>query len=210
MATADGTEKVITVTMHGTNDAAVITGTSTAELTETNAAQTHRRRPECHRRGQLGRLRGADQRGRQQRLRQVLDRRDRCLDLHDGQTPTTSSWAGIDYTDSITVATADGTEQVITVTMHGTNDAAVITGSSTAALTETNAAQSTGGDLNATDVDSSATFVAQSDVAGSNGYGKFSIDAAGTWTYTMDNAHDEFVGGHRLHRQHHGGDGRRH
>ena len=37
--------------------------------------------------------------------------------------------------------------------------------------------------------------MAQSDVAGSNGYGKFSIDAAGAWTYTMDGAHDEFVGG---------------
>ena len=62
---------------------------------------------------------------------------------------------GQDYTDSLTVATtADGTTQVLTVTMHGTNDAAVITGSSTAELTETNAAQSTGGDLNATDVDS--------------------------------------------------------
>src|SRR4029077_7980479 len=102
---------------------------------------------------------------------------------------------GQDYTDSITVKTADGTSQVITVTMHGTNDAAVITGSSTAALTETNAAQSTGGDLNATDVDSAATFVAQSNVAGDHGYGKFSIDAAGTWTYAMDNAHNEFVGG---------------
>jgi VCBS repeat-containing protein len=52
---------------------------------------------------------------------------------------------GQDYTDSVTVATADGTSQVLTVTMHGTNDAAVITGSSTASLTETNAAQSTGG-----------------------------------------------------------------
>ena len=46
-------------------------------------------------------------------------------------------------------------------------------------MTETNAAQSIGGDLNATDVDSEATFVAQGNVAGSNGYGKFSIDAAG-------------------------------
>ena len=108
------------------------------------------------------------------------------------------------------MATADGTAKVITVTMHGTNDAAVITGSSTAELTETNAAQSTGGDLNATDVDSAATFVAQSDVAGSNGYGKFSIDAAGTWTYTMNSAHDEFVWRPGLHRQHHGEDGRRH
>ena len=50
----------------------------------------------------------------------------------------------------------------------------------------------------------------QTNVAGSNGYGKFSIDAAGVWTYTMNNAHNEFVGGTRLHRQHHGGDGRRH
>jgi VCBS repeat-containing protein len=49
--------------------------------------------------------------------------------------------------------------------------------------------------LNATDVDSPATFVPQADVAGSNGYGKFSIDATGAWTYTMDTAHDEFVGG---------------
>jgi Ca2+-binding RTX toxin-like protein len=32
---------------------------------------------------------------------------------------------GTDYTDSITVATADGTEKVITVTMHGTNDLVV-------------------------------------------------------------------------------------
>src|SRR3954453_8113980 len=102
---------------------------------------------------------------------------------------------GQDYTDSITVKTADGTSQVITVTMHGSNDAAVITGSSTAALTETNAAQSTGGDLNATDVDSAATFVAQSNVAGDHGYGKFSIDAAGTWTYAMNDGHDEFVAG---------------
>ena len=108
------------------------------------------------------------------------------------------------------MATADGTSQVITVTMHGTNDAAVITGASTAELTETNAAQSTGGTLIATDVDSSNAFVAQTDAAGSNGYGKFSIDAAGHWTYTMNSAHDEFVGGQRLHRQHHGGDGRRH
>ena len=32
---------------------------------------------------------------------------------------------GTDYTDSITVKTADGTSQVITVTMHGTNDVVV-------------------------------------------------------------------------------------
>ena len=79
--------------------------------------------------------------------------------------------------------------------MHGTDDATVITGTSTAELTETNAAQSTGGTLVATDPDSSNAFVVQTDVGGSNGYGKFSIDTAGHWTYTMNGAHNEFVGG---------------
>ena len=120
VATADGTSQVITVTMHGTNDAAVITGSSTAALTETNAAQCTG--------GTLmpptwtaRRLRGADRRGRQPRLRQVLDRCGRHLDLHDEQRPRRVRGRH-DYTDSITVATADGTSQVITVTMHGTND----------------------------------------------------------------------------------------
>ena len=44
-------------------------------------------------------------------------------------------------------------------------------------------------------MDSATTFVAQTNVAGTNGYGTFTIDAAGAWTYTMNTAHDEFVGG---------------
>ena len=66
----------------------------------------------------------------------------------------------------------------------GTNDAAVIAGVDTRNLTETNAALTTGGTLTVSDVDGAATFVAQTNVAGSDGYGKFSIDAAGNWTYT--------------------------
>src|SRR5436190_864031 len=97
--------------------------------------------------------------------------------------------------DSITVATADGTTQVITVTMVGTNDAAVISGTSTASITETNAIQSAVGTLSATDIDSAATLTAQTAVAGSNGYGSFSITTDGVWTYSMGTAHNEFVGG---------------
>ncbi|TIT37623.1 MAG: adhesin [Mesorhizobium sp.] len=102
---------------------------------------------------------------------------------------------GQNLIETFTVHTQDGTAQVVTVTIHGTNDAAVITGTSTAALTETNAAQSTGGTLVATDPDSSNAFVVQTNVAGSNGYGTFSIDATGHWTYAMNGAHNEFVGG---------------
>ena len=73
--------------------------------------------------------------------------------------------------------------------------AAVITGTSAKDLTEGNTASalSTSGKLNATDVDSSADFVEQTEVAGSNGFGKFSIAKDGAWTYTADSAHDEFA-----------------
>ncbi|MEG2887993.1 MAG: VCBS domain-containing protein, partial [Aeromonas sp.] len=47
----------------------------------------------------------------------------------------------------------------------------------------------------ASDVDSSAAFVAQTNVAGNHGYGSFSINAAGAWTYQMNGPHNEFVGG---------------
>ncbi|WP_246678878.1 MULTISPECIES: beta strand repeat-containing protein [unclassified Mesorhizobium] len=83
----------------------------------------------------------------------------------------------------------------MTITIHGTNDAAVITGTANGAVIEANAAQSTGGTLVATDPDSSNAFVVQTNVAGSNGYGTFSIDATGHWTYAMGSAHNEFVGG---------------
>ena len=44
-------------------------------------------------------------------------------------------------------------------------------------------------------MDSARDLSAQSNVAGSNGYGTFTIDAAGAWTYTAGTAHNEFVAG---------------
>ncbi len=85
----------------------------------------------------------------------------------------------------VTVTTADGTTQQIDVTIDGANDAAVITGAATGAVTEDSSVATATGALAATDVDSSAAFVAQTDVAAS--YGTFSIDAAGAWSYTLDN-----------------------
>ena len=100
------------------------------------------------------------------------------------------------FTVSATDSNLTGTN-TLSVTVTGADDPTVITGVSTASLIETNAASSlsTTGQLTATDVDSSAAFVAQTGVAGSHGYGQFSIDAGGAWTYTANSAHDEFVGG---------------
>ena len=83
----------------------------------------------------------------------------------------------------------------VSITVNSVNDAATITGQSTANLTETDSVLTTGGTLSVTDPDSPQTFVAQTGVAGDNGYGHFSIDEAGNWTYTTDTAHNEFVDG---------------
>ena len=149
-----------------------------------------------------------------QRLRQVLDRRRRGLDLHDGRRPRRVQASTPDvHRRAITVATADGTTQVDHRhhARHQRRGGDHRDERRPALRRRPTRRSATGGDLDATDVDSSATFVAQTDVAGSNGYGKFSIDADG---------HLDLHDGHGprrvrgvnagVHRQHHGGDGRRH
>ncbi|EJM20675.1 VCBS repeat-containing protein, partial [Pseudomonas sp. GM18] len=49
------------------------------------------------------------------------------------------------------------------------------------------------GTLTISDVDSAATFVAQTNTAGS--YGQFSIGTGGAWTYVANSAHNEFAAG---------------
>ena len=102
--------------------------------------------------------------------------------------------AGTTYTDTFSVASADGTLTSVTVNILGTNDAAVLS-ADVRNLTETNAAPTSpaSGTLTISDVDSPATFVAQAGTAGT--YGTFAIDSAGAWTYTASSAHNEFVAG---------------
>ena len=102
--------------------------------------------------------------------------------------------AGTTYTDSFAVSSADGTLTSVTVNILGTNDAAVLS-ADIANLSETNAAVdiSTTGTLTISDVDSAATFVAQTNTAGS--YGQFSIGTGGAWTYVANSAHNEFAAG---------------
>ncbi|MBV7550346.1 VCBS domain-containing protein [Pseudomonas sp. PDM26] len=100
--------------------------------------------------------------------------------------------AGTTYTDTFAVSSADGTLTSVTVHILGTNDAAVLS-ADIANLTETNAALTTAGTLTISDVDSAATFVAQTNTVGS--YGQFSIGTGGAWTYVANSAHNEFAAG---------------
>ncbi|MES2990956.1 MAG: Ig-like domain-containing protein, partial [Pseudomonadota bacterium] len=89
-------------------------------------------------------------------------------------------------TEPITVTLNDGSTTTVTITVTGTNDAAVIGGVATGATIE-DTTLTTGGTLTISDADvGQSSFVAQSVIAGA--HGTFSIDPAGVWTYTLDNA----------------------
>jgi VCBS repeat-containing protein len=97
-------------------------------------------------------------------------------------------------TDTFTVQTADGTAQQVSVTIHGANDAATISGTTSGSVIEAGAGNGGGtptatGTLHDTDVDNTPnSFQAVASGASDHGYGTFSILQNGKWTYTLDNA----------------------
>ncbi|MCJ2044702.1 VCBS domain-containing protein [Methylobacterium sp. J-078] len=116
--------------------------------------------------------------------------------LRNGDANVQALAEGQLVSDTLAVKSLDGTaSSTISVSITGTNDAATFTGDDTKTLTETNAILTTNGVLVAHDIDSPATFKAQANVAGSAGYGHFSIGADGAWTYVTDTPHDEFAAG---------------
>ena len=99
----------------------------------------------------------------------VLDDNDAAVQgLNDGDT----------LVERIGVTTADGTPHTVLVAIEGRNDAAVLS-AAVATVSIADAEMAANGTLAISDVDSPATFVAQTATAGI--YGTFSIDAAGAW-----------------------------
>ncbi|MGR5475498.1 VCBS domain-containing protein, partial [Vibrio astriarenae] len=75
---------------------------------------------------------------------------------------------GSTATDTITVHSADGTPHQVTVTINGTNDKAIIGGTSSGAVTEESQLQ-TSGTLTITDVDTGEAHFSNTDIAGALG-----------------------------------------
>ncbi len=112
--------------------------------------------------------------------------------LDNSRAATQALNVGSAVTDTLTVTSSDGTaSQNIVVNVTGANDAAVISGDEHRLGQPRNAVANTAtGDLDSTDVDNpndSWTVVASA-AASANGYGSYTIDASGHWTYTLDNA----------------------
>lgn len=106
----------------------------------------------------------------------------------DESSPLTDALnVGTTVTDSIEVAAEDGTTSLVTITIRGSNDSAIIGGATSGSALESallgGTSQATGS-LTISDVDNPPLFVAAV-IAGL--YGSFSINASGSWTYTVNN-----------------------
>jgi VCBS repeat-containing protein len=205
--TADGTEQVVTITIHGTNDAAVISGDTGGAVVEAGGID-----------GAIpgtptacGTLTDTDVDNPANTFQAVTDPESSALGYGTYTVDASGHWTytldnknadvqalgcGETATDTFTVTSADGTEQVVSITITGTNDAAVIDGDTSGAVVEAggveNATPGTPtayGTLTDADVDNPAnTFQAVTDpVSSTLGYGNYTVDASGHWTYTLDN-----------------------
>ncbi|ASG07296.1 hypothetical protein CEQ50_06880 [Vibrio anguillarum] len=186
VTSVDGTEQVVKVTINGTNDAATIEGDTEVVASETDAALSL-----------TGTLTATD-----------VDNADNTFTAtsKEGSYGTFSiaengEWTfvansafnemnvGDSKVESFTVTSVDGTEQVVKVTINGTNDAATIEGDTEVVASETDAALSLTGTLTATDVDNADNTFTATSKEGS--YGTFSIAENGEWTFVANSAFNE-------------------
>ncbi|MEZ8513606.1 VCBS domain-containing protein, partial [Vibrio splendidus] len=187
VSSIDGTSSTIKVTINGTNDKAVISGTSTGVVTEesqlktsgsltvtdVDAGQAHFSNTDIA--GTLGTL-------------HLTNSGTWTYDL-DNTNPTVQALGkGTTATDTITVHSADGTPHQITITVNGTNDKAIIGGANSGAVTEESQLQ-TSGTLTVTDVDTGEAHFSNTDIAGT--LGTLHLTDNGTWTYDLDNTNPQ-------------------
>uniref|UniRef100_UPI000D3B198D VCBS domain-containing protein n=1 Tax=Vibrio splendidus TaxID=29497 RepID=UPI000D3B198D len=187
VSSIDGTSSTIKVTINGTNDKAVISGTSTGVVTEesqlktsgsltvtdVDAGQAHFSNTDIS--GTLGTL-------------HLTNSGTWTYDL-DNTNPTVQALGkGTTATDTITVHSADGTPHQITITVNGTNDKAIIGGTNSGAVTEESQLQ-TSGTLTVTDVDTGEAHFSNTDIAGT--LGTLHLTDNGTWTYDLDNTNPQ-------------------
>ncbi|MDR5895151.1 retention module-containing protein, partial [Larsenimonas suaedae] len=179
----------VTVAVTGVNDAAVITGSDSGEVTEDTVLTTSGVLTATDTdAGESGFVAQPNTTGSYGSF--AIDASGNWTYQLDNESDDIQALgAGDQLTETFTVTTAGGDTETVTITVNGTDDAAEITGVQTGSVTE-DTALTTGGVLTATDTDADESgFVAQPNTTGS--YGSFAIDAAGNWTYQLDNANSD-------------------
>ncbi len=196
----DGTPKTISFTITGVNDAAVIAGEVTGVVTESGSSSD----------GGLSTTTG-------QLTINDIDNFENSFEAEENKTTTygkfsitsQGSWTYLlnndnetinklnsnseALKDTFTIKSIDGTPQIITITINGANDAAVIGGTTTGSVTEDDSSFDDGrpkatGSLTASDIDNESNiFQVVTDQESIYGYGTYSITKDGMWTYSLFN-----------------------
>ncbi|MFA0410549.1 VCBS domain-containing protein [Vibrio splendidus] len=184
---ADGTPHQIAITVNGTNDKAVISGTSAGAVTEESQLQTSGSLTVTDVDASQAHFSNTDIAGTLGTLH-LTNSGTWTYDL-DNTNPTVQALGkGTTATDTITVHSADGTPHQITITVNGTNDKAIIGGTNSGAVTEESQLQ-TSGTLTVTDVDTGEAHFSNTDIAGT--LGTLHLTDTGTWTYDLDNTNPQ-------------------
>ena len=202
VTTIDGTAKVVTITINGTNDAAVISGTAAGSVVEAGEASPGT--PTAS-----GTLIDTDLDNPLNSFTPVSSPTKSAGGYGTFTMTAAGAWiytldnansavqalnAGDMLTDSFTVTTIDGTPQMVTITINGSNDAAVISGTAAGSVVEAGEASpgtpTASGTLIDTDLDNplNSFTPVSSPTKSAGGYGTFTMTAAGAWIYTLDNA----------------------
>ena len=232
VTTIDGTSQVVTITIHGTDDAAVISGDFTGTVLEAGGiANGTPGIPTA-----TGDLDAADVDNPPDWTpvgtpapAPVATAPIRSPPPACGSTRSTTAMpavqalnAGQTLTDTFTAVTVGGTAQVVTITIDGANDAAVITGPVTGTVTEaggvangTPGIPTATGDLNSTDVDNPGDLwqPVSTLLRGASGYGTYTLTASGRLDLHARQQQSDRAGAQRradADRQLHGDHGRRH
>ncbi len=188
VSSIDGTPHDVTITINGTNDAAVIAGVDTGAVTEDSGLGEAVGATLTIADVDAGELTFADGTYGGTYGSISLDFAGNWTYLLNNSNPTVQALAdNATLTDVVSVTSVDGTPHDVTITINGTNDAAVIAGADTGAVTEDDdpATLTASGALTITDVDTAEDVFVADTLAGA--HGSLTIDVNGNWTYTADN-----------------------
>ena len=197
--TEDGTSQLVTVTIHAQNDDAVITGTATGDVTEAGGvANGTAGTPAASHDLDSTDVDNTDDAWQAVTAGTASDNGYGTYELtatgvwtytlDDTNTTVQALNGAATLTDTFTALTEDGTSQLVTVTIHAQNDAAVITGTATGDVTEaggidngTPGTHTASADLDDTDVDNTndAWQAVAAGTASDNGYGTYQLTTAG-------------------------------
>ncbi|MCP4391053.1 MAG: hypothetical protein GY802_22365, partial [Gammaproteobacteria bacterium] len=190
---SDGSTQTVTVTINGAEDAAVIGGTTTGAVAEDGtltASNTLTITDTDTSDNPISFNDVAATLGDNGYGNFEITGNAWTYTLNNGHALVQALDVGEALNDTYTFTATDGSIQVVTVTINGAEDAAVIGGTATGGVAEDGTLTATD-TLTITDVDSSDNPVSFNDVVptlGDNGYGNFEI-TGNTWTFTLNNGH---------------------